>query len=108
MSAKLLLLFVCGSVFFFDPLFGLARQATPAKTQPGKSAVSIPSAQAFSARSSTRSFSTNSDQKVLKDFQEWVVNYATVAPAEKTRLITNGLNLAAERRKILAGLIESD
>src|SRR5438105_11681317 len=109
------LLPVCALVFFFPFLLDPPRQATPArtnatptKTPPGNSAVSIPAAPVSNARSSTHSFSTNSDQNILKDFQQWVEVYGTADPPQKIKLLPDGLSLAAERREIIAGLIESN
>jgi len=57
---------------------------------------------------SRRSVSTNIEQNIFRDFQQWAGNYAATGPAERTRLLADGLSLAAERRRILAELIESD
>src|SRR5947207_14810767 len=108
MRARLLLLLLGASVFFFGFLFGRARHATPAKTQPGNSAVFIPAVPAPKVGSSTQSVSINMSQNILKDFQQWAENYATAGPIQRIQLLTNGLSLAAERREILAGLIESN
>jgi len=63
---------------------------------------------ANNAGAGTRETSPAAPWRALADFRDWTEQYAAIPPEERREFIQQGVKLAAERRSMLAALIESD